>query len=84
MANKFVVVNWENTSVDTAKKMIEEIEESKGIDVIGADMGDMLCVSDHENLEPLINIITDIVHKHNNGMWCEVKEVTEESIQHLL
>ncbi|MFY0656431.1 MAG: hypothetical protein JXR12_06745 [Neptunomonas phycophila] len=79
----FVVIEWENTSEATAKKMIEKIEEAK-VEIIGANMGEMLCFTDHEEFEPLRVILTDIVHDFNLGAWCEVKEVTEESIQHLL
>ncbi len=79
----FVVIEWENTPTNKAKAMIEQIE-SKGITVVGANMGEMLCHSDHENLEPLIDTLTNIVHEHNNGAWCEIKEVSEQSIDHLL
>ena len=79
----FIVVNWENTSEPTAKKMIQKIEDT-GIELIGANMGEMLCFTNQESLDPIKETITDIVHEHNQGMWCEVKEVSEESIQHLL
>lgn len=79
----FVSVEWENTPKDKAMAMIEQIE-SKGIAIIRADMGEMVCYSDHENFEPLKDILTNVVHDHNDGMWCEVKEVSEQSIEHPL
>lgn len=79
----FIVVEWENTSESVAKHMILDIEEAN-IGIVGANVGEMICYSDHENYQPVEEILTNIVHKHNHGAWCKVEVVTEESIQHLL
>jgi len=85
MKLQYVEITFENTNENETGAILESLMcNSKWQHITGQSGSLVGYIQQEADLQEFKKIASDIVWKHNDGMFCEVTPVTEKDINHLL
>jgi len=83
---QYVELCFENAGEKRTQEIMLNLEDAGiGYEHITGQAGNLVgCISNKLDFETFKDKAENVVHDHNDGMWCEIESKTEEQVDHLL